>query len=447
MRRPSLAYVAAVTAFVGTGLIAERSGVAQIQDMQLGNFASAPARPVSPDGGMQVGEGVYLHAGVGAEGGYDSNVFYNDQQRASAALIRVTPYLNLTNTTRSGQAPSGLLFDARASLTYREYLANEADIKRLRAFMPTFGGMLEHNTGGRLVLGITDSYARMEDAPYSRGTGPAADVIVRDNNVATAQLRWSPGGGRLQGLIRYTNTWDRFDTAALRGASSLGHEGMLDVSWRWLPKTSLYLQVRQGYIYYYNADTTGGLTGMPGTKPSSYPLRVSAGIRGLVTEKTAITLAAGYQNAFYSSGPSTAGFLGSTAFGAELVIMPLAGTRITMGAKHEFTNSVIGNFYYADGGYVGISQQTVMRLIGQLYGRYEYRRYYGVAGMAAGGEPRIDHWTQAGATLDYFIKAWAYAGVSYILSMNRSDFMPAMATLAGVDYTKHQIFARLGITY
>src|ERR1051325_8129645 len=115
MRRSPLAYVV-VTAFIGAGLIAESSALAQIQDFQIGNFATAPARAASPEAGVQVGEGVYLHAGVGAEGGYDSNVFYNDAARASAALIRITPFLDLTNTNRSGQAPSGLLFDARASL-------------------------------------------------------------------------------------------------------------------------------------------------------------------------------------------------------------------------------------------------------------------------------------------------------------------------------------------
>jgi hypothetical protein len=203
--------------------------------------------------------------------------------------------------------------------------------------------------------------------------------------------------------------------------------------------------VRQGYIYYYNDDPTGSLTGTPGTKPSSYPLRIVAGIRGLVTEKTTVTLMGGYHNAFYSEGPSTTGFLGSTAALAELGILPIHGTRITLGLKHEFVNSVIGNFYYSDGGYVAVSQQMVARLTLQAFGRFEHRRYYGVSGAA--GQPRVDNWTQFGATADFFLKNWAYVGVAYTLSMNRSDFEPAMGTLAGLDYTKHQVFARLGLTY
>jgi hypothetical protein len=74
---------------------------------------------------------------------------------------------------------------------------------------------------------------------------------------------------------------------------------------------------------------------------------------------------------------------------------------------------------------------------------YDYRRYYGLPNDV----PRRDNYMQAGAVLDYYLKSWAYAGVSYTLAYNRSDYQPAMTELAGVDYTKHQVFARLGITY
>jgi hypothetical protein len=431
-------------------LAAQRIGYAQVGEYPglQGSFSggAAPTRSPAPATGYAISDGVMLHMGVGAEGGFDNNVFYNDTQKASAGVLRVTPFLELTNTGRSGQAPSGLFFDARAALTYREYFSNDEDIKRLRAFMPLVNAVLEHNSRGTLVLAVTENYVRLEDAPYSRGTGPGTEVIVRDNNVASAQLRWAPGGGRLQGVLRYTNTWDRFDTPSLQGASSLGHEGMLDVSWRWLPKTALFFQARQGYIYYYNDDTTGGLTGTPGRKPSSYPLRLLLGIRGLVTEKTAVTLQAGYHNSFYSSGPNTSGLLGSITVGAELTVTPTFNSRIIVGYRRDFQNSVIGNFYYNDSVYASAAHQTTFRLNSQLFGRYEHRKFEGVAG--AGTEPRIDDFVQVGAMLDYFVKSWAYAGVSYALQMNRSDFAPVGGgMLGGVDYTKHQVFARLGFTY
>jgi hypothetical protein len=444
MRRILLACLCLAALFFCHERLVRAQTYAQINGQ--GTFGSpiAPLRSPSAQNGVSVSDGVVLHAGVGAEAGYDTNVFYNDSQKVGAGVVRVTPFLELTNAARGGQPPTGLFFDVRGMLTYREYLSDADDVTTLRAFMPAASALLEHNSGGTLVLGVSDMYGRLEDAPYSRGTGPGTDVIVRDNNVASAQLRWAPGGGRLQALIRYSNYWDRFDTPGLTGASSLMHEGMLDLSWRWLPKTALFMQVRQGYLYYYNDDTTGVLTGMPGTKPSSYPLRITAGLRGLVTAKTAVQIFAGYQNAFYSSGPSTGG-AGSITAGAEVMLMPLINTRITLGGRHEFQPSVIGNFYYVDGVYLSLSQLTTFNLSTQVFGRYEHRRFEGVAGST---EPRVDDFAQVGASLDYYLKEWAYAGVTYSLLLNRSDFSPAGGgMLGGLDYTKHQVFARLGFTY
>ena len=50
----------------------------------------------------------------------------------------------------------------------------------------------------------------------------------------------------------------------------------------------------------------------------SFPLYLTAGFRGLLTEKTSAVLSVGYVNGFYSNGASTSGFLGSTF--AELVL-------------------------------------------------------------------------------------------------------------------------------
>jgi hypothetical protein len=426
---------------VATLLLQSRAGLAQMGPV-VGPVVRAADPTLSPENGVRVGEGVILHTGVGVEGGYDTNVFYNDNDKVGSSVMRVTPFVGLTNTARSGEIPSGLFFDSRLSLTYREYFSSESDVTRLRAFTPALNASLEHNSRGTLAVGLTESYARLQDAPYTRGRGQ--QMIIRNSNTAAAHLRWAPGGGRLQGLIRYTNTLDIFETEGLKSTNSIGHEGMLDLSWRWLPKTALYLQVRQGYITYLNDLPAAGLKEF---KSTSMPLRAVLGIRGLITDKTSISLAFGYQNAFYAQGSSTSGFLGSTTAAGELVIMPLMSTRITVGGRHDFQNSVIGNFYYGDGGYASIAQQTVAKLVGQLWGSYEHRRYYGLpAGLAGGSTSRTDDLVQAGALLDYYLKSWAYAGISYTLARNTSDAVTA-ASVPGVNYTKHLIFARLGVTY
>ena len=45
--------------------------------------------------------------GVGVEGGYDSNVFYNDTQRAGSAMLRVTPFLQSDEHSPQWRGPLG----------------------------------------------------------------------------------------------------------------------------------------------------------------------------------------------------------------------------------------------------------------------------------------------------------------------------------------------------
>jgi len=288
----------------------------------------------------------------------------------------------------------------------------------------------------------------MQDVPYTRAEAEQGDLIIRDNNLAAGQIRWSPGGGRIQGILRLSNIFDWFEYAPLKSASSMTNEVMLDASWRWLPKTALFLQVRQGYVFYFDDTSPGAASAesalvTSGKKSSSFPLRAVLGLRGLITEKTSIALAMGYVNAFYSNGTSTFGFLGSTILTAELVVMPILPAKITFGVRHDFQNSVIGNFYYDDGAYLSLSYTTISRLVGSLWTSYDHKRFYDVPGLP--GNVRTDDYVQVGAVLDYYLRSWLYGGVSYTLGLNKSD--ADQTGLSGTTYTKHQVFARIGITY
>src|SRR6187399_2392838 len=63
--------------------------------------------------GIQVSEGVLLHVGAGAEAGYDTNVFYSDNDAISSPLIRTSVFGDLSNASRTGAA-SRIVFDMRA---------------------------------------------------------------------------------------------------------------------------------------------------------------------------------------------------------------------------------------------------------------------------------------------------------------------------------------------
>ena len=413
-------------------LLLGRSAIAQ-QEVTIG-YQGLPYKSTGETNtGIQLSDGVLLHAGIGVEGGYDTNVFYAATNPQGSSIIRVMPYAELTNATRTGAASRELTFDVRGGLEYRHYGSSDSNVQAYSdAWMPN-GGVSLNLGGGALSFGIADIFARIEDPPYQSQFANAAGMvplIIRNNNQASAEVRWLPGGGRLVGTLRLTNMIDYY-TGTYAYANAMTNTLMLDVSWKWLPKTAAFVNVQQGFIDYLND--------LNPNKVASYPLHATIGLRGLLTEKTSAVLSVGYANAFYSEGESTSGFWGSTFAELAFTLRPTQLSRFVVGARHDFLNAVISNFAYEDAVYVSWVQQLAGRLALDLSGRYAHLSYQG--NLVDPTQPgRVDNFFQAGATLDYFMRNWVYVGVGYSLLDNRSNYPTN-------DYLKQQVFARLGVTY
>jgi hypothetical protein len=383
--------------------------------------------------GIQISEGALLHVGAGAEAGYDSNVFYENFDPRGAAMIRSSIFADASNANRSGQT-SRLLFNLRGSLTYRRYQSDDPAVQNFsNAWMPSAGLALSMGSG-QVGFGIADTFVRLEDPPYNANQQP----ITRYNNQGSAEVRWAPGGGRLTAMLRYTNMVDVLQ-GTFSYATSMTNSVMLDASWKWLPKTALFINVSQGVVTYLESASP---------KQPSYPLRATAGLRGLLTERTSILVALGYLNAFYTGpGPSTSGFYGSTYADLSLTVRPTMLSRAVLGYRHGFENSVISNFYYSETVYASWVQQIAGRLALDLSGRYVYKDYQGLNLIDPNTVARTDNFFQVGAVLDYFLRNWAYAGIGYAMLVNRGSVTSLNPTVDDVDYAKHQVFVRLGITY
>ncbi len=435
---------------VGLGLLAS-AHVALAQEVQIG-YQGLPQKAAGESAtGINVAEGMLLHVGAGAEAGYDSNVFYGNSSAGgvtSSGILRTTAFAELTNSSRTTGTPAGLSFDVRGGLTYRRYTSDDPNVVRYRdAFQPAAGLSLGYGTG-RLSFQLTDSFIRLEDPPYAKST---AGPLARDSNLAAAEMRYAPGGGRINTLLRYSNIVDIFESSQFSYASSVTHQLLLDVSWKWLPKTAVFVQGNISYVTYLESMTP---------KVSSYPLHVIGGLRGLITPKLSLNVSVGYSNAFYASGATTSGIWGSTFFEAQGTMTPTPTSRVVLGYHHDFANSVISSFSYDDSVYASYVQQLGGRLAFDLSGRYSHRQYEQLLFDPTPGASRADNSISVGATLDYFIRNWIYAGVGYSLAANISDYHlpdtmvtdPATGAVtripgASVDYTKHQVFARLGVTY
>lgn len=402
---------------------------------EMGYLGAAQQRVT--DTGFRISDSSVLHLGIGAEAGYDSNVFFEPAETATASpILRVTPALQITNATRDGAIPSGVYFDLSASLQYREYITDDPDARAQRAFNPLVGALLEFSRGQTLSFALSDQFSRTEDPPY----GPSQGNITRNYNVASAQLKLAPGGGRLAAVLRYTNALDFFENQDLRFANSMGHEFMFDGSWKWLPKTAIFLQAAQGMISYLDEDLA-----TQNQKTSSYPLRLLAGLRGLITEKIAAQVAAGYVAGFYQGDAPNPSGLSNLATLVEVQYRPLLLTQILLGYRHEFRNSVIGAYYDLDTPYLSIQQTVAGRFVFAVLGRYERRAYQGFRPSDAGMEvARTDHFVLGGLQADYFLQRWFYLGVGYSLTFNDAVTDDPRYE---IDYFKHLVTARVGITY
>src|SRR3954451_21083742 len=87
----------------------------------------SPGTLGNPEGdiGVQLSESSVLHVGITTEAGYDTNVFYSDQNPVASAMFRVTPSLQMTNAPREQGMPApAIIYDFSALLTYREYLSD-----------------------------------------------------------------------------------------------------------------------------------------------------------------------------------------------------------------------------------------------------------------------------------------------------------------------------------
>jgi hypothetical protein len=391
--------------------------------------------------GIQIADGVLLHAGIGVEAGYDTNVFYASTNAIGSSIFRFMPYAEITNATRTGPVTQQLTFDARAGLQYRHYGNSQvSNAGYADAWNPNAG--LSLNMGGaQFGFGLADVFARIEDTPYAGAAGgtPTTNApIQRTNNQASIEGRWAPGGGRLNSVLRFTNMVNIYGTNPngidYSYANAMTNTLMLDVAWKWLPKTAIFINLQLGFVDYLDQTAANNFH-----LYNSYPLYATTGLRGLLTEKTSAVLTLGYVNGFYSQGASTTGFLGSTyldlAFTARLTQL----SRAVLGFRHDFVNTVITNFAYQDTVYASYIQQIVSRFALDLSGRWARYSYQGQSGDMM-QEGRVDNMFQIGASLDYFLRNWAYLGVGYSLIDNHSN-------IATNDYLKQQVFARLGVTY
>jgi hypothetical protein len=379
-------------------------------------------------GGIRLGDKLILHLGLGIEFDYDSNVFFQDSGVTGGFFMRLAPSLTIGNSPRG--ATRVVDFNLYGGMSYVEYLTNDATLSQHRQFGVDAGLRATFFGASPYSFTLFDNYVRSTQPPYVK----TDNNFDRDTNEAGLRVNLSPGGGRLTLTLGYVFGLDYFELHPLDSYDLLYHRFDLRVSWKFLPKTALYIAATEVINTY--RDTTA--------HPNSYPFHVSAGLQGLITAKLTANVWIGYGNGFYVSGPSPNTAVG----GLQLSWKPTLLSTGAVGYEHDFQNSVLGSYYDVDLVYVSWSQ-LVWRFTGFLRLSYANERFKGVQPIQATTDG-TDNYITLNSRVDYPFKDWLIGSVGYDLFFNTSDRTLMLNTTPGVvpvNYLRHVVYLRLQLQY
>lgn len=396
-------------------------------------------------GGIRLGDALVLHLGMGIETGWDSNVFFEPDTATNPATnafyLRLNPNFDLTNRPRQGTRAFQL--DFHGGLSYVEYLSNRDVTADNRQFNVDAGVLASFFATGPYNFSLFDNYVRSTMPPYTATT----ENFNRDSNQVGFRVNLSPGGGRLTISIGYLFGIDYFENLALQDFNLMYHQFDLRGTWRFLPKTALYIAANEVLNIYQQPGVSN--------HPNSYPLHVEAGIQGLITVKLTVNAWVGYGNGFYQWSAATAATVGTpnpnTAVGGlSLTWKPTMLSTGTIGYQHDFQNSLLGAYYDEDLAYLSWTQ-LVWRFTGFIRAQYTNMRFQGVQAIQATTNG-TDNNFMLNVRVDYPFKDWLIGSVGYDLFLNRSNRMltagtPTMPVAVPVDYTKNVVYLRISFQY
>ncbi len=365
----ALVALGALTTALGTITAAPRDAQAQVW---LEDRARAEGR------GIRTGN-FELHPGIGAEFGYDSNVFYRPNDPISALRLRVTPSFFISTLgaqrTANSDSPTTALptvnFRGGVALVYHEWFpTTENDrVSSLRNLGAQATMRFEFFPQRTWQFALANEFARTiqpgPDASPVVPTGGTPSTFNRNFNRASAELAYAPGRGTFEFRLSYGFIANIFDSDDFAQFSYLSHDILGRMRWRFLPKTAL---VWEGGVTPLSYNEPGrGTTGLF----SSTPVRTRFGLNGLISERIQVLLLAGYQATFFEGGDNADTVIGQ----AELrwIINPTSNLR--GGFQRDIQNSFFGNFAVRNRGYMAYQHTFGGRFLLSLdgsVGLYEF---------------------------------------------------------------------------
>ncbi|RAL24992.1 hypothetical protein DL240_01920 [Lujinxingia litoralis] len=290
--------------------------------------------------------------------GFDSNLYYSSSRENSS--IRQVPEGYIEPSLKLS-TPNPAMWDLNgsAAVGWRQYLSSEETVASQSGLAANLGASLTWNPRGVFSLRLSENFVRTNEAPSYE----SADSVNRIFNRAGAMLGFHPGGRVLESYLSYDfslyrhNLYEELD----RSTHHVGWKG----HWSFLPKTALVAKAdyrRINYVSAYQGGPSGDVVSPEGRlrNANSTPLRLTGGLRGLLTQRITLGLQAGYGWGFYeaNSGPDFKGLLVQAEASYQFGPVEL-DSRIRAGYQRDFTDSTLGNYYTYHRALVGFQQGLV----------------------------------------------------------------------------------------
>ncbi|MGM0557303.1 MAG: outer membrane beta-barrel protein [Myxococcota bacterium] len=410
-----------------------------------------------PGDGLKAGD-LTLVPQLTLSGGYDSNVFrladeeYEAFTSRGSARGRITPSLDM-----STPEDRFFVFNFGSSVTWEQYFNPNATTRSQSGLSTNIGLGAALNKSGNFSLSVDDSFERTNEPPPA----PSSESYNRYSNSLGVNFGIHPGARIIESDLSYT--WSRYwhETDELEILNRDQHRFGLNTKYNFLPKTGVFLNATYGLIRYDEPTTDPDPASTSGvvTNVNSQPLRLTAGVSGLITPRLSVKGSAGYGWAFYDAGDTFAGVIGSAALGYAYGRMDM-GNILQLGYKYAFDDFSLGNFYTTHRMFLKWKQNLVEKRLGlNAEVSFDIRDYSfdpGDVPDLAGGTTYDDQLLSAGAGFSYKIKDWWSAGADYQLRWNFTDneFLfgdPADPETPSIPvlrrYMQHQVFVSTTLRY
>lgn len=394
------------------------------------------------------GESVSLAPRFSLSSSYDTNVFYEADPEPTGAvpndgwMMKLGGGLLLKNRHRSSV---DLTLDT--SMAYRHYLQIDDEGGRIRQEVIDNRNTIDFIKGDASALfGVRNPIKLKLSDQLSYIERPAYENTLygfeRLTNRARALAIFAPGSSGLDGPLSITAGYELFLVTFLNDKQSLQIQGrsekvanalILETKWRFLPKNYLIFDLKFGSNDYNNFQPEEGQSpDAESLSRDSTPLRVQAGLSGLLSPRFSIFLKAGYANTYHKTGDSYSGFIALT----ELTYQWQPIFNLSVGYQRDAQDSGFSNFYTLNRlflkGKLNISQDI------SLGGDLSYDEYTYSASNSVGDVERVDPVTRAQLQLSLPVSGQLRAQLGWSIEVNATMYVLPVDTLPKTDFAQYQ---------